>query len=180
VLGGAELHDLAVLHDRHPVPEPQSLVEVVRHEDDGPLDLALDVQEKVLHVAPDQGVQSTERLVHEQNLLLGGQGAGEPHPLLHAPRKLRAHLAALALETHHLQSLLASFPAFVGRHSLNLKTEGYVVEDGAVRQKPKVLEDHPDLATPELPELLDRHFGDVVTVQVYFALGRIYETVDQT
>ena len=41
------------------------------------------------------------------------QGAGESYPLLHAPRKLRAHLAALALETHHLQSLPASFPAFV-------------------------------------------------------------------
>src|ERR687885_524502 len=56
VLGGAELYDLTVLHNRHPVPEPQSFVEVVRNEDHRPLNLSLDVQEKVLHVAPNKRV----------------------------------------------------------------------------------------------------------------------------
>ena len=73
-LRAAELHDLAVLHDRHPVPERERLVQVVRDEDDRPLDLALDVEKEVLHVAPNQRVERREGLVHEEYLLLGRQG----------------------------------------------------------------------------------------------------------
>src|SRR5829696_501968 len=74
VLRGAELHDLAVLHDRHPVPERERLVQVVRYEDDRTLDLALDVQKEVLHVAPNQRVERRKGLVHQQDLLLRRQG----------------------------------------------------------------------------------------------------------
>src|SRR5215210_8387859 len=65
------------------------------------------------------------------------------------------------------------------RRSLNLEAKGYVVEDGAVGQEAEVLKDHSDLATPDLPELLDRHLRDVVAVQVYLTLCRIDEAVDK-
>jgi hypothetical protein len=58
------LHDFAVLHDRNPVPERERLVQIVRDEDYRPLDLALDVQKEVLHVAPNQRVERRKGLVH--------------------------------------------------------------------------------------------------------------------
>ncbi len=133
------------------MPEHQGLVQVVRHEDDRPLHLALDLEEQVLHVPPDERVEGAERLVHEQKLLLGGQSSREPHPLLHAARQLRGHLLALALQTDQLQRLLAGILALRGRRALDLEAEGHVVHDRAGRQKAEVLEDHPDLAPPHLP-----------------------------
>jgi hypothetical protein len=41
-----------------------------------------------------------------------------------------------------------------------------------------VLEDHPDLLAPKLPELLGRHLGDVLAVEVNLAFGRLDQTVD--
>jgi hypothetical protein len=56
------------------VPERERLVQVVRYEDNRTLDLALDVQKEVLHVAPNQWVERRKGLVHQQDLLLGRQG----------------------------------------------------------------------------------------------------------
>jgi hypothetical protein len=41
-----------------------------------------------------------------------------------------------------------------------------------------VLEDHPDLLAPDLPELLGRHLGDVIAVEVDPPLGRFDQAVD--
>src|SRR5215207_3389962 len=178
VLRGAELHDLPVLHDRHPVAERERLVQVVRDEDDRPLDLALDVQKQVLHVASDQGVERREGLVHQENLLLGRQGSGEPDALLHTAGELRYELVALPLQADHVQRLLRALPALLRGDALDLESERDVVEDGPVGQEPEVLEDHPDLSAPYLPALLGRHLGDVLAVEVDPPLGRLDEPVD--
>src|SRR5829696_1244222 len=157
VFRGAELYYLAVLHDRHPVPERERLVQVVGDEDDRPLGLALDIQEEVLHVAPNQRVERRERLVHEQYLLLGRKGPRETHPLLHAAGELCYELVALALEADHVEGLLRALPALFGGDALNLESEGDVVQHGPVWQEPEVLEDHPYLLAPDLPKLLGRH-----------------------
>src|SRR5215218_9183696 len=166
LLGGAELHDLAVLHDRHPMPKHEGLIQVVRHENDRPLHLALNIQEKVLHVAPNKRVQSGKRLVHEQDLLLGRQRPRKSYPLLHATRELRGELSTLAVQAYQLQGLLASLAALGAWHTLNLEAKGHVVEDSAVRQEAEVLEDHPHLAAPHLPELFDRHLRDMLAIYI--------------
>jgi hypothetical protein len=113
--------------------------------------LTLNVQEEVLHVAPDQGVERRERLVHEQYLLLGRKGPREAHPLFHAAGELCYELVTLALKADHVEGLLRALPALFGGDALNLESEGDVVQHGPVWQEPEVLEDHPYLLAPDLP-----------------------------
>src|SRR3712207_2676325 len=178
MLRGAKLYDVSVLHYRHPVPERERLVQIVRDEDDGPLRLALDVQEEVLHVAPNERIQSAEGLVHQEYLLLGSEGTGEPDPLLHAAGELRYELVALSLQADLREDLLGLLPALLRGDALDLEAEGDVVEDCPVGQEPEVLEDHADLPAPDLPELLGRHLGDQLAVEVDLPLGRLVQAVD--
>ncbi len=100
VLGGADLHDAAVAHHSDPVAEEHGLVQVVRDEDDRLLQLLLQFEQLLLHLATDQRVERTECLVHQQDVAVGGERTGDPHALLHATGKLGRELLALALETH--------------------------------------------------------------------------------
>ena len=50
-----DLHDSAVPHHRDPVAESHGLVQVVRDEEDGLAELALQLDQLVLHLALDEG-----------------------------------------------------------------------------------------------------------------------------
>ena len=63
VFGCADLHDTAVPHNRHTVGDPQGFKEIMGDENDGLLQHPLDTQEFVLHLTPDQGVQSAEGFI---------------------------------------------------------------------------------------------------------------------
>ncbi len=82
-LGLAVLHDAPTFHDGDVVAELQGLVEIVADEDDGFLEAGLQLEELVLQPRADQRVQRRKRLVHEQDVGIGGESAGEPHALLH-------------------------------------------------------------------------------------------------
>ena len=84
VLGRAGLHDPAALQDRDAIAEPQRLVQVVADEQDGLLDPLLQRQQFILQLAADQRIERRERLVHQQNVRVGGKGARQPDALLHA------------------------------------------------------------------------------------------------
>ncbi|HRP94784.1 MAG TPA: hypothetical protein PL143_00900 [Rhodocyclaceae bacterium] len=71
LLGRADLHDHAVLHDRDAVAQAHRLVQVVRDEQDGAPELVLDALELLLHRHLDQRVERRERLVHQQHARLG-------------------------------------------------------------------------------------------------------------
>ena len=87
VLRSARLHDAAVSHDRDPVAEPERLVEVMAHEQDRLLDARLHREQLVLQLVADQRVERRERLVHQQDVRIGREGAREPDALLHAARE---------------------------------------------------------------------------------------------
>ncbi len=97
-LGGAGLDDAPVAHDGDAVGEPYRLVEVVGDEDDGLLQLRLQPQELVLHLAADQRVERGERLVEEPQLRTDRQRAGDADALLLAARKLARQVGLAALE----------------------------------------------------------------------------------
>jgi len=69
----------------------------VGDEDDGLVQLALQPQKFVLHLAADQRVERAERLVQEPQLRLHRQRSRDAHPLLLPAGELRreARLAAL-------------------------------------------------------------------------------------
>ena len=88
LVGRADLHDRAVAHDQDPVAELERLGEVVGDEDHRLAELAVQPDDLVLHVAPDQRVERGERLVEEQHLRVAGQRSGQADALLHAAGEL--------------------------------------------------------------------------------------------
>ena len=99
------LDDLAVAHDHDVVAELERLGEVVGDEDHGLADLAMEPDDLVLHVAPDERVERAERLVEEHDLGVDGQGAGQPDALLHAARELVGIAVGMALEPDEVDHL---------------------------------------------------------------------------
>src|SRR5690606_1146962 len=102
LLRHTELYHLARLHDGDAAADLQRLVEVVADEDDGLFQLLLQFYQLILKVLTDQRVEGGERLVHQQDVGLGGEGAGEADALLHATRKLVADLVGELVEAHQL------------------------------------------------------------------------------
>ena len=97
-----------------PLPEPHRLAHVVRDEDDGSAGLRPDAGELLVQHVPRDGVERRERLVHEQEVALLGQRAGQGDALPHAARQLVHPLGAGALEPDEREQalgLLASLRA---------------------------------------------------------------------
>ena len=99
--GQGNFHDLfdtprACCHDRDPVREKDRFVETVGNEQDGFFGLLRDHQEVALEDLPGLGIHGSKRLVHEQDLGVEGESAGNRDPLLHAPAQF---MGIVVLET---------------------------------------------------------------------------------
>ena len=84
----------------------QRLVEIVADEDDGLLQRALQLDQLVLQMLADQRVERRERLVHQQDAGVGGEGARQADALLHAAAELVGELVGELVEPHELQLLV--------------------------------------------------------------------------
>ena len=104
---GAGLGDHAALaEDDHLVGEHERLVDVVGDEHDGLAELALQPVELDLEVGPHDRVDRAERLVHQQDVGVAGQRAGDADALLLATRELaRVALGQRAVETDLVEQL---------------------------------------------------------------------------
>ncbi len=88
-IGGVVLlQDTTGTEDGDAVTETHGLVDVVRDEDDGLLDLRLQAQHLVLEVLPHHGIDRAEGLVHQQDRRIGGERASDPDTLLLTARQL--------------------------------------------------------------------------------------------
>ena len=159
----------------HLVPELDGLVDVVGDEEDRLAELALQAQELVLQLLAHDGVDGRERLVHEHHRRVGREGSRHPDALLLAPRELgRVALAELGSQADALEQLggdvagALPVPAEQAGHGAD------VVEDGAVREEPGVLDDVAD-ATPQLGLV---HPAGVLAVEGDRAAGRLDHPVD--
>lgn len=177
VLGLPDLHHLAILHQDDAAAERDGLVEVVGDEDDGLLELALEVAQLRLHVAADQGVEGAEGLVHEQDVGIGGQRPREARPLLHAARQFMGILRLPALQANEFDGLHRPLGPLLGRELLDLEAEPDIAEDGPVGQQRKVLEDHAEGLLAEGEQVLAAEPGHVHPVHDDPAAGRLHETV---
>ena len=163
LLGRSELDDRPVAHDRDPVSQTESLREIVRDEHRRLADLLLESHDLVLHVTPDERVESAERLVVEHHLRVAREGARDADALLHAARQLVGELVRGVLEPHQAQHLLRTLVPFALAHSLDLEAEGDVVDHAAMREQAEVLEDHRDGVAAQLPQLRAVGLHDVMT-----------------
>jgi hypothetical protein len=135
-------------------------------------------QQFVLHVPADKGVESAERLVHQEYIRVAGERAGEPDTLLHAAGELPGHARPVAPEPHHLEHFLGFRVPFFRRDALDLEAESDVVENRSMGEESETLEDHPEFASPGRPEFFMAHADDVLAADQYFALGGVDDSVD--
>jgi hypothetical protein len=81
LLGLRHLHDLAQVHDRHPVGDVADHVQVVGDEQVGEVELGLQVLHQVDDLGLDRDVQGRDRLVADDEAGVQRQGAGDADAL---------------------------------------------------------------------------------------------------
>ena len=99
----ALLHDKAVLQDHKVIGQLQRLIKIMRDEDDGLVQLFLQLEQQVLHVGSDQRIKGRESLVHQHDRCVCSQRPGNAHTLLHPTRKLRWIMVLEPAQTHAIQ-----------------------------------------------------------------------------
>src|SRR5690348_16504842 len=81
-LVGPPVRDLPPVVERHdPIRDVHHHAHVVLDQRDGGSELVVDAEDEAAHVLLLLDVHARHRLVQEQELGLGGQGAGQLHPL---------------------------------------------------------------------------------------------------
>lgn len=138
----------------------------------------LSLQELVLHVTADQRVERAEGLVHEQQVGVGGQRAGETHALLHTAGQLVGPGLLPAFETGHPQRLGGTRLAGLTRHALDLQAVRGVLQDAPVGEEREVLEHHADLGGADVPQIAGAQGGQVLAVEQHAARGGVEQTVE--
>lgn len=169
---------MAVLEDRDAVADAYRLVEVVGDEDDGLVQGFLQFQQLVLHVRADQRVEGAEGLVHEDDLSVGGQRAGQADTLAHATGKLVRIGLLVALQAHRGDPVQGPLVALRPAFAANLQAVGDIVEHALVRQQAETLEHHADLAPAELPEGFHVVAQDVLAIHQDLAAGGVDQAVE--
>ena len=178
LFGRADLHELAVLHDRDVVAHLDRLQEVVGDEDHGLVHDALEPEQLVLHLAPDQGVEGAERLVEQHDIRVDRECARQADALLHAARELARVVALPAGQSDQLEHFLRLFAPLDPGHALDLQPVGDVVDDPAMGQQAEVLEHHGHLVPPEVDQLALAHRGHVGAVDHDLPRGRLHQPRD--
>ena len=148
------LHDAPVAHDRDAVAEAQRLVEVVAHEQDGLLHARLQREQLVLQLVADQRVERREGLVHQEDVGVRGERAGEPHALLHAARQLADGAVPPVREADQFELALHDALQLGGRFAAQLEPEPDVLRDRAPGQQAELLEHHRDPQPAQAAEVL--------------------------
>ena len=156
LVGGADLHDVAGVHHRHPVGDVGHHAQVVGDQDHRQLVLDPQVLEQLQDLGLDGDVQGGGGLVADQDLGVAGHRDGDDHPLAHPARKLVGILveAALRLGDAHVPQVFdglvpggAALQVLVQLHRL-----GDLLADGlkGVQAGHGVLHDHGDLVAAHL------------------------------
>jgi hypothetical protein len=161
ILRRAALDDAPALENGDPVADLERFVEVVTDENDRLLQVFLQQQELVLQLVADQRIERRERLVHEQDVGVGGEGAREAHALLHAAGQLMAELARPLRQADHRQLFGDDLVHLRLRRPTKLEPEGDVLLHRAPWQKRELLEHHGDAARAKHPEFVGAAMSDV-------------------
>ncbi len=112
------------------------------HEDDRLLLRLPQPHQVFLHQLAGLGVEGTERLVHEEDVGVGGERPRQSHPLLHAARQLVGVVVGEAGQPDPLEERPGRLPALLAAHASHLEPEADVGEDVGPGQQDEVLEHH--------------------------------------
>ena len=136
------LQHAALGEDRDLVPELGGLVDVVRDEHDGLLQLRLQVEELLLESLPGDGVDRAEGLVHQQHRRVPAQGPGDADALPFTARELmgKPTPVLVGIQPDQVEQLLhpsvhpGAVPAEEAGH------RGDVVRHTPMREQPALLD----------------------------------------
>ena len=146
ILGRAALDDASSFEDGDPVADLERLVEIVADENDRLLEVLLQRQQFVLQFVANERIESREWFVHQENVGVGGEGARQADPLLHAARQFVAEFSCPLREADH-RELVGDDPVDVRfRHAAQLEPERDVFGDRPPGQQGELLEHHGDPA----------------------------------
>ena len=131
------------LHDDGAVGKRHGLLDVVGDEEHGRAVLLPQAEQMLVQARPGEGVERRERLVEEQHLRLGHEGAGDGDALLLAAGQLARPAAGMLDE--------ADAGGARGRRALaalgggrSVEPEADIVGDGQPGQEARLLEDDAD------------------------------------
>ena len=156
LLGGTDLLQDAVVHNRDAVAHGERFFLVVRHVEERDVELTLEALELELHLLAQLEIERTQRLVEQQDLGSVDQGAGDSDALLLAAGQLIWFAALKAAELHQVEHLHHALANLVLGNLLHPQAVGDVVEDGHVRKQRVALEHGVHVA---LERLLIGHVG---------------------
>src|SRR5690606_28513462 len=147
-------------------------------EDDRFAELVLQLYELLLHLATDERVECGERLIHEKNLRVSGEGTTQADALLHATGEFRRKAVVPPLKPDPTDDLHRAVPTFGERDSLNLEPIGDVVDHRAVRQQSEMLEDHGHAVAAHLAKLALGDADDLGAVHFDASACRLQEAIE--
>ncbi|MNZ51986.1 hypothetical protein D3C78_698190 [compost metagenome] len=146
---------------------------------DGQLQLTVDFGQQLQDRGGGLRVEGAGGLVAQQDLRVGGQGAGDADALLLATGQLRRVLSGVVGKADAGQQLGHALVDFAARQLAGQgQWQGDVVGDGLGGQQVEVLENHPDLLA-ETAQLAGVERGNVFAVDDDLAAGRLFQAVDQ-
>ena len=162
----ASLHDTAGVHNGDLITDVCHDTQVVGDHDHGHLALIAQLLHHAQDLSLNGNVQSGGGLVRNQNCGAAGQSDGDNHALLHAAGELMGILVCTSSgDTNHLQHLFSllhglSLGALLVQAiaGSDLLTHG----EGGVQGGHGILEDHGDVGTAELLQLLVGHLVDIL------------------
>ena len=170
---------MAGVHHHDAVGQARHHAQIVGDEDDGRVDLVLDLDQHLEHLSLHGHVEGSGRLVGDEQVWVAGDGHGDHGPLPHASRELvRVHLGSLAGlgDAHEVEQL--------DRPLEGLLLVGALVDSGhladlpadrvhRVERREGVLEDHRDLLPPHGAALVLGEREQVTTLPEDLALGDV-------
>ena len=163
---GPGLDDPAVGEHHDAVGEHQRVERGVGDEHGGLLAVAHDPAQQRTHRGGGVDVQRGERLVEQQKIGIGGEGAGQCHPLLLTARHLRGPARLQRGDVDGGEQRPGPLLGLRLGHAVRPRPERDVRERGHVREQQGLLGEQPD------PAAVRWHVGDVGSAQPHVAFGQ--------
>ncbi len=145
--------------DRDPIGEICRLADVVGHKEDRLPRFLPDLLQLLVQDVASLSVERGERLVHEQDPRIHGEGAGNRDTLSHAPRQLMRVRASESGEMHHAQKMHRSLVPLGSGDSHAPEWEFDVPEHAEPRKERGLLKHHASICAGARDDLT-RHTHD--------------------
>src|SRR6267143_1034504 len=137
--------------DQHAIAEAYRLPRVMSDEQDGQAALLPQALQLLMQKVASDGVESRERLVHQQDIRVLGKRTRQRNALLHAARQLMRTALLEAIEMNAMQQLSSGALALRMLDTAQLERKLDVARGGEPRQQRRLLEDQRHMAVHMRP-----------------------------